>query len=121
MGSSCPAPVFVFEYPKADWDGLCNYLMDCDFSLCYEESDVEAIWSVLKRMVTSAMHLFIPRVQLRKFQLPRWFTPDLRHKHKCCLQYLERKCSRSPSFSNLRLRKNSGEKLSQLKFPTRVV
>ena len=98
--SSCQSPVLVFDYPKADWNGLCNYLLDYDFSLCFESSDVDTIWLILKRSIESAMDIFIPKVRLRQFQFPRWFTPDIRHKYKC-LQSLEKKCVNNPSSSNI--------------------
>ena len=43
------------------------------------------------------MDIFIPKVRLRQFQFPRWFTPDIRHKYKC----LEKKCVNNPSSSNI--------------------
>lgn len=95
----CKSPIIVFDYSKADWDGLSNHLMDNDFSLCFEVNDVEEIWSMIKLVVLSAMHLFIPKVRLRRYQFPRWFSPDLRHKYKC-LQTLERRWVRNPSKSN---------------------
>ena len=99
MCDSCSAPVYVYDYPKADWVGMCNHLLDCDFSMCFETTDVEVIWSLLKLEVTTAMDRFIPRVRLRKCQFPRWSTPSHRHQHKC-LQTLARTCERSPSLSN---------------------
>lgn len=33
----------VFDYSKADWAGLCNFLLDVDFSVCLEEDDVDVI------------------------------------------------------------------------------
>ena len=66
---------------KKKWT-VCNYHLDCAFSRCFEE-DMEVIWSVIKHSVTSAMHKFIPRLQLRKLQFPRSFTLNLQYKHKC--------------------------------------
>ena len=40
------------------------------------------------------MALYIPKVRLKKHQLPVWFTQDLRHRRKC-LRSLRKKCMRS--------------------------
>ena len=33
-GGDIAQPVEVFDYSKADWIGLCNYLLDEDFMQC---------------------------------------------------------------------------------------
>ena len=33
-------------FHSANWDGLCDYLLDSDLCLCKEESDVEDIWFI---------------------------------------------------------------------------
>lgn len=76
---SCLPSTIVFDYSKADWEGLCNYLLDQDFSLCYEESDVEIVWSVIKTIVVAGMDNFIPKVRLQNQQFPKWSTSSLRH------------------------------------------
>ena len=99
LKSSGPSPTdpllwtntMVFDYSKVDWDSMCSYLLDQDFSMCYEEENVELIWLVIKNTVLSAMELFIPKVRLRKNQFPRWYNAELRHQFKC-LKSLERKC-----------------------------
>ncbi len=80
--------LYVYDYTKADWSGLCDYLLDINFSMCYESTCVEEIWWI---SVETGMKLFIPKVRLRKRQLPAWFTPNLRHQLKC-LRTLRRKC-----------------------------
>jgi len=35
-----PPPQLVFDYTKADYTGLCNHLMDTDFSQLYHSNDV---------------------------------------------------------------------------------
>lgn len=96
VSAPCKCMSVVFDYPKANWDGLCNYLLDSDFSMCFEEDDVEVIWSIFKHIVITALNMFIPKVQMKNHQFPRWFTPYLRHKHKC-LHTMEKKCARNPS------------------------
>ena len=106
-------PRIVFDYSKADWSGLCDHLLDSDFSLCYEKDDVEIIWSVFKQIVISAMQLFIPMVCLKSTQYPCWFTPIFRHRHKC-LKTLERKCLVNPSSSNFAKKRKAEEEFRLL-------
>ena len=39
--SPCATPAVVFDYSKTNWEVLCNYLLDQDFSICYEDKAVE--------------------------------------------------------------------------------
>ncbi len=100
-GPRCPCgpSSLVYDYPKANWDGMCSYLLDQDFSLCFEEEDVEAVWAVIRGNVVSAMELFIPKVRLRSRQFPRWYNKDLRHQQKC-LESLRKRCERSPTLTS---------------------
>lgn len=100
VGSPCVSSSIVFDYSRANWEEFCDYLLDCDFSVCLEDLDVELIWATFKLIVSEAMSKFIPQIQLRKYQFPRWFTPILRHKHKC-LHTIEKKYNNSPSEANL--------------------
>ena len=61
-----------YDYSKANWDGLCDCLLDSDLCLCKEESDVEDIWFIfIKHTVSTAMALFIPKVRLiKKVSIP---------------------------------------------------
>ena len=56
---------------------------------------------MFKRIVSAAMELFIPKVRLRSFQFPQWFSPELRHKFKC-LRTMEGLCAKKPTQSKLR-------------------
>ena len=37
--------LFVFDYSKADFAGLCNYLLDIDYSVCLQSDSIEYVWS----------------------------------------------------------------------------
>ena len=69
----CVTPAVVFDYSKANWEGLCNYLLDQDFGICCEDKDVEQIWCKIKQVVILAMNIYIPKVRLRKHQSPNIF------------------------------------------------
>ncbi len=109
------SPAMVFDYPKADWNGLSNHLLNQDFSMCYEEVNADIIWAWFKNIVLSAMELFIPKVRLRSMQFPRWYSADLRHQFKC-LKSLERNLKVRPSLPNsTRPKQLSGNVQSQLR------
>ena len=40
--------------------GLCDYLLDSDFSFYVASKDVENAWSLLKSVLTTALDLFVP-------------------------------------------------------------
>lgn len=103
----------IFDYKKANWEGLCDYLLDSELGLCLDLDDVEEVWAMFKHIVCSAMLQFIPRFRLRANQLPKWFDADLRHKHKC-LKTLRRNCRRHLSASLLAKLKSSEESFNHL-------
>ena len=74
---------YVYDYSKADYEGLCHYLLSCDFTSYFNCTDVNEAWSIIKQLITTGMDLFIPKVRLRSSQYPKWFTSHLRHQVKC--------------------------------------
>ena len=76
-------PKYVFDYPKANYDSILSYLTNFDYSPCFQSQDIELIWLTIKNSIDTAMHLFIPKVRLRRHQFPCWYTPELRHLSKC--------------------------------------
>ena len=93
-------PRFVFDFPKANLDGLCEFLLEFDFDSCFTSDDVEGIWSTIKQAIHEGMHLFIPKVRIRSYQYPAWFTPKLRHLSKR-IRSLRKRCLFSPTTNNL--------------------
>ena len=88
-----------FNFSKGDYNGLTEYLSNCDLSIIYYSSDVEEIWYILRSNILAGIELFIPKVKLHCRQFPNWFTPQLRHSHKC-LHTLQRKYNRNPTPNN---------------------
>ena len=98
-------PQYVFDFPKADYEGLCSFLMVYDFSLLLSSNNVE--FMVLSQKQHSHSYEFLhPKVRLRKHQYPQWFTPELRHLTKCA-RSVKKRISHCPT-NNLK------EKLSDL-------
>ena len=100
--SSRSSPIYVYDYPKADYNSLCSFLIDFDFTSCLLSHDVDSVWNSIKSAIYEGINLFIPRVRLRRHQYPRWYTPELRHLSKC-LHTLRKKVSKKPT-SYLRIK-----------------
>ena len=72
----------VYDYLKGDYQGLCDYLLRCDLTVCYLSTDVNSVWTLIKEHILQGMELFIPKVQLRSYPYPKWFSQTLRQKTK---------------------------------------
>ena len=91
-----------FNFAKADWNGMLNFLTSYNFTSYFEMCDIESLWSYLKLIIFEAIHLFTPRVSSRSHEKPKWFTSDLRHTLNC-VHSLRRKQSKKPS-ANLQIK-----------------
>ena len=91
-------PLTFLNYDKADYKGMCDFLMDWDFSNCLDSSTVEVIWSDIKDAITTAISRFVPTFTTthRHAHLPKWFNQQLRHNLKC-LRTLRRKHISNPT------------------------
>ena len=85
--SCCPflqghqKPSYVFDFSKANFTDLCSFLLDFDFSACFQSYDIEFIWSTIKSIIFVAISLFVPKTYLKQRQEPKWFNSDIRHHH----------------------------------------
>ena len=95
--SSC---ALVFDFPRADLDGLCSYPLDHDFSSCIQSNNVNTVWLRRKEAIMTGMNLFVPKVRLRRNQQPKWFTSYIRH-HLNCTKTLRKECKLHPTLSKL--------------------
>lgn len=89
-------PKSVFDYSKADWDGMLFHLLDLDFNSFYESSDIEFLWYFLTNSLSSVMSLFIPLLTIRSHQRPKWFSPIIQH-HLNQIHTLRKRSRSSPS------------------------
>ena len=94
--TSTVIPKYVFDFPKADYDGILSYLCDFDYNPCLQSQDVESIWFTIKNSILTAMNIFIPKVRLRRHQFPCWYTPEARHLSKC-LRTSKKRFSKHPT------------------------
>ena len=52
-------PKYVFDFPKANYDGILSYLFDFNYSsACLQSHDVEFIWHTIKNSIHTAMNIF---------------------------------------------------------------
>ena len=84
----------------ADYEGLCDSLLETDFSSCFLSNCVELVWCFIKHTILHAMDLFIPKVRVKSSPNPKWFNPAIRHTIKC-LRTHRRKCHLRPTPHNL--------------------
>ena len=80
----------------SDFDCICSFLMDSDFSCCLQCNDIEFIWSTIKSYIFKAMTLFIPKMYLKHCHDPKWFNSDIQH-HLKCLWTMRRKYKSNPT------------------------
>ena len=63
---------YVFDYSKADYLGLNQYISTWDLTSYYNITDVNNAWSILKQLIINGMELFIPKIKLKTTQFPKW-------------------------------------------------
>ena len=91
-----PSKRYYFDYSKADFDSLCDYLLDIDFEDCFHSDDVESVWSTIKSTILNAMNLFIPKLPRRSHNHPKWFNSVVRHRINC-IRTLRKRCLQHPT------------------------
>ena len=47
----CPTPFWVYDYTKANMEGLCEFFLEANYSGCLSSTDVEAIWEHLREAI----------------------------------------------------------------------
>ena len=69
-----------FNWNKADWTGLTDFLLDVDFSFCFtNDADITASWSLLRDTLIDACHKFVPLRKTKSKQYPPWYTSHIIH------------------------------------------
>ena len=75
--------MFVLDYSNADYNGLCDYLLDIDYSVCLQSGSIEFVWSYLKSVILTGMNMFIPKRQVKHKRYPQWYNSEIRHTINC--------------------------------------
>ena len=73
----------LIDFSKADFEELCNHLLETDFSDCYNSVIVEDVWSTIKHAILYAMNLHIPMVKIKFHKHPKWYNSDIWHHLNC--------------------------------------
>jgi len=68
---------YIYDYPKADYSGLCQYLFSSNIYSCLQFNDVEIVWNIIKEALFKAIELFVPKVEVRTKQYPNGSLPSL--------------------------------------------
>jgi len=87
---------YIYDYSKANYFGLCQYLCNTNIYSCLLFNDVGTVWNIIKETL---IELFVPKVKVRTKQYPKWFTPQLIHEANC-LRILRKKYTHSPTDHN---------------------
>ncbi|XP_065895940.1 uncharacterized protein [Dysidea avara] len=103
-------PPVIFDYSKANYLGLINYLSHIDYTTCEQLSDIDSIWLFIKNNITRGMDLFIPKIRTSSSQFPKWYTSNIRHQIKC-LRTLRMKYKSHPTDHNLNRIKTAEDNL----------
>ena len=73
----------LFDYSKADWTGLLEYLLNYDFDLLFHD-DIDIVWQSFKDLFLSSLHMYVPVVvTCSAANYTTWFNGPLNHKLKC--------------------------------------
>jgi len=67
---------FILDFNRANFEKMNNYLIELDLTL---SDDVEYSWSIIKPAILDATALFIPKIKLKPSNLPKYFTPNIKH------------------------------------------
>ena len=53
--TSNPKPLYVFDFSKANFTDICSFLLDFDFSICFQSHNIEFIWSTIRSLIFEAI------------------------------------------------------------------
>ena len=70
----------LFDYSKADWTGLLEYLLNYDFDLLFHDDDIDIVWQSFKDLFLSSLHMYVPVVvTCYAANYTPWFNGPLNH------------------------------------------
>ncbi len=85
-----------YDYSKADFDGMCSFLLDHEFSDFYQSANIDELWFQLKSILQEAVVNYVPLVRISNSNTPKWFNSEIRH-HINRLRYRRRQFRIKPS------------------------
>ena len=69
-------PLQVFDFAKADFVSLSDYLLEHDY---YKITDINSLWSYLSDLLNTTINCFVPKVTIRNSSQPKWFNLQIHH------------------------------------------
>jgi len=109
-GVDNPPPSNIYNFFKGNYDDICDFIYNTDFTPFYTSEDIEFLWYYLSNIIRSAIEQLIPTVTVNESNQPPWFNSNIRH-HIKCLRTLKRKHTAHPTTANLTNLENSQEQL----------
>ena len=91
-----PKYSYVPDYSKVDFEGMCSFLLDHDFSDYLVSNNIDELWLYFKLLLHEAVDLFVPKARVSLHNSPKWFTPEIRHAINK-LRFRRRKFMKNPS------------------------
>ena len=89
---------YVYDYQKANFEGLRSILQSIDFSNIIESNtDVNVAWSQWKEKYLAAIRDFVPMRKIKGKNSPPWITGDILHMIKKPKESVRRKLRTSSS------------------------
>ena len=74
---------YVYDFSKANYNSMCDFLLDSDFRALFESIDIEFVSSVIKSFIFEAVFLFTCKNFVSHCHDPKWFNSEIRHHQKC--------------------------------------
>ena len=100
-----------FDFTKGDYNSLCYFLSNSDFSPCLESDNIEHVWCYISELIKDGIKQFIPTVRVNRYNQPKWFNSSIRHNFNR-VRTLRRKYNKHPSEQN-KLKLENNETLLQ--------
>ena len=95
---SKPKRVSAYNYAKADFEGLGEFLSESLKEDCLQSTMVDDIWLAFRKKLFEGCDRFIPCSTFSRQSSPMWCSSDIRHRLNC-MRTLKRlvKCRATPS------------------------
>ena len=89
-----------YNFKRTALNALSDFLLDCNFNLLMESTNIEFVWSSLKNLILETILHSTPITRARRSPYPKWFDSNIRHKINK-LRSLRKFCRRKPCPHNL--------------------
>ncbi len=93
-------PTPTYNYRKANYSSMNDFITSHDFSLIYESTDVDCFWLHLKSIIKEAILKFVPKFYHPSERSPVWYNGGIRHKLNR-IKSLKKKILSSPTVNNI--------------------